>query len=175
MKHARVTPGPSFATKLVAFALVSLVWIVFDRVTKLWADAHEPGDVLVEDIAGLFEFKLVHNTGAAWGMFSDATQILGIFSIVVCVIILILFFTYIRTSGTMAQSIFLAFVFAGGIGNAIDRIQYSYVVDFINAKFIEFPVFNVADIGVTCGIVLFLIAFLIHDARSSRSRVAEEA
>ena len=54
----------------------------------------------------------------------------------------------------------LALVFAGGLGNAIDRFEYGYVVDMISTIFIDFPVFNVADIGVTCGIVLFVISII---------------
>ena len=50
---------------------------------------------------------------------------------------------------------------AGGIGNAIDRFAQSYVVDFIEFSFIDFPVFNVADIGVTCGFVLLFIGLIL--------------
>ena len=53
-----------------------------------------------------------------------------------------------------------ALVVAGGLGNAFDRFMLGYVVDFINLTFIDFPVFNIADIGVTCGFVLAAIAFL---------------
>ena len=175
MKHARIPQGPPFIVKFAVFAAVACAWILLDRLTKLWADTVEPGSVLVDDIFGLFELRLVHNTGAAWGIFSDATQLLGIFSIVVCVAILVILFTYLRKRGSMAETVFLALVFAGGLGNAIDRIQYSYVVDFINAKFIDFPVFNVADIGVTCGIVAFLIAFFVNDARRSRYMIRKES
>ena len=168
MKHAKPTQGAPFGAKLALFAGVSLAWLVLDRITKIWADSAEPGTVLVEDIGGLFEFVLVHNTGAAWGMFSNSTFALGIFSLVVCVVILVVLFTYVRKEGNLIQVFFLALVFAGGLGNAIDRMAYSYVIDFINAKFISFPVFNIADIGVTCGIVLFMLATFIHDSRRSR-------
>ena len=50
---------------------------------------------------------------------------------------------------------------AGGIGNALDRFTLGYVVDFIETTFIDFPVFNVADIGVTCGFVLFVLGLLL--------------
>ncbi len=168
MKHAKPAQGAPFGVKLALFMGVSLVWLVLDRITKIWADGAEPGTVLVEDIGGLFEFVLVHNTGAAWGMFSNSTFALGIFSLVVCAVILVVLCTYIRKEGNLLQVFFLACVFAGGLGNAIDRMAYSYVIDFINAKFISFPVFNVADIGVTCGIVLFMLATFIHDSQRSR-------
>ena len=168
MKHAKPPQGAPFGVKLALFVGVSFVWLAIDRVSKIWADSVQPGTVLVEDIGGLFEFVLVHNTGAAWGMFSNSTFALGIFSLVVCALILIVLFTYLRKNGNLVQVFFLALVFAGGLGNAIDRMTHSYVIDFINAKFISFPVFNVADIGVTCGIVLFMLATFIHDSRQNR-------
>ena len=54
----------------------------------------------------------------------------------------------------------LGLLVAGGIGNFIDRLVYGYVVDFITPTFINFPTFNIADIGVTCGIVLAAIGYL---------------
>lgn len=149
------------------FACVVIVWTAIDRLTKLWANGNEPGTVLVDDVAGLFDFRLVHNTGAAWGIFSDSTFALGIFSIVVCLVILALFFTFVRKEGTILQAFSLALVFAGGVGNAVDRLAYSYVVDFINAKFMSFPVFNVADIGVTCGLVLFVLSVFFQGRSAS--------
>ncbi len=168
MKHAKPAQGAPFGAKLALFVGVSFVWLVIDRLSKIWANSVQPGTVLVEDIGGLFEFILVHNTGAAWGMFSNSTFALGVFSLVVCALILVVLFTYLRKEGSLVQVFFLALVFAGGLGNAIDRMAYSYVIDFINAKFISFPVFNVADIGVTCGIVLFMLATFIHDSRRNR-------
>ena len=50
---------------------------------------------------------------------------------------------------------------SGGLGNAIDRFSQLYVVDFIDFTFIDFPIFNVADIGVTCGFVLLVIGYLL--------------
>ena len=57
----------------------------------------------------------------------------------------------------------ISLVVAGGIGNAIDRFTLGFVVDFIEPTFIDFPIFNVADIGVTCGIILFIVSLLIHE------------
>lgn len=170
MKHARVSQGLPFAKKLAVFFAVSFVWFAIDRVTKLWANTVEPGSVLVENIAQLFDFRLVHNTGAAWGIFAGSTTLLGLFSIAVCVVILVFVFTYFRTQGSTAQMVFLALVFAGGLGNAVDRLLYDYVVDFIQTRFIDFPVFNVADIGVTIGIVLLMLSIFIHDWRKPQSR-----
>ena len=63
-------------------------------------------------------------------------------------------------------------VVAGGIGNAIDRFLMGYVVDFICADFIDFPIFNVADIGVTCGFVLLFIGLMFFDEDAEAARDA---
>lgn len=63
----------------------------------------------------------------------------------------------------------LSLVVAGGIGNAIDRFTLGYVVDFIEPVFIDFPVFNVADIGVTCGVALFIASLIIEMLKASHA------
>ena len=52
-------------------------------------------------------------------------------------------------------------VVAGGIGNAVDRFANGFVTDFIEFSFIDFPVFNIADIGVTCGFALLIIGIIV--------------
>lgn len=149
------------STKAAAtvFASVAVFWWLFDRIAKTIADAHAPGQVFANNVLGLFEFRLVHNTGAAWGVFSDSTVALGVFSCVVCAAIVAYLFAYRHGRAHVLEVVGLSLVFAGGLGNAFDRLTIGYVVDFINATFVSFPVFNIADIGVTCGIVLFLAGF----------------
>ena len=57
----------------------------------------------------------------------------------------------------------LTLLFAGALGNAIDRIFRGYVIDFIETAFIDFPVFNVADIAITCGAVIMAIYIIFFD------------
>ena len=59
---------------------------------------------------------------------------------------------------------------AGGLGNAYDRFFTGYVVDFINVTFMDFPVFNVADIGVTCGIVAFFVFVIFFDFKEDAAK-----
>lgn len=64
----------------------------------------------------------------------------------------------------------LGLVIGGGIGNAIDRFVLGYVVDFIDLSFMDFPVFNIADIGVTCGLALFLIGWIVRERHHEEVR-----
>ena len=121
----------------------------------------QPGTSLGLVLGGLVDVRLVHNTGAAWGMFAGNTALLGVFSLVV-VCALVGYFAYDRENVNLLQTIGIALVGAGGIGNAIDRFIQGYVTDFIAVTFIDFPVFNVADIGVTCGVVLLFLGFALQ-------------
>lgn len=142
------------------FAAVVLAWLVLDQLSKAFFNGFELGSVIAGPFAGIFELRLVHNIGAAWGIFGGATTALGAFSLLVCALLLLYLFVLEPASPRLA-TFGLALVFAGGVGNAIDRFALGYVVDFIEPVFIDFPVFNVADIGVTCGFAVFFISLLL--------------
>ena len=154
-------PAPSVrsqALRLGAMGALALCWIVLDQAVKSCMNAHAAGSVLSDSIAGLFRLHLVHNTGGAWSMFSGATVALGVFSIVMCAA-LAAFAVYERARISWPELIGLGLVIGGGIGNAIDRFA-----------FMDFPVFNIADIGVTCGLALFLIGWIVRESQHKEVR-----
>ena len=142
------------------FVAVAAVWLAVDLLTKAYFDGFAPGEVVAGPFLGLFRFKLVHNTGMAWGMFSDSTLFLGAMSLVVCAVLCVYLFAF-SPRAPLVQVLGAALVVAGGVGNAIDRFAQGYVVDFIDLAFMDFPVFNVADIG-----VLFLAGMLLEWRRA---------
>lgn len=151
------------------FAAIVAVWLAFDVATKAWiAGGWEQGDVITGPILGLVRFHLVHNTGMAWGMFGDSTFALGVMSLVVCAVMTAYLFLFAPRSNVL-ETVGIALVVAGGLGNALDRFTLGYVVDFIEPVFIDFPVFNVADIGVTCGFVIFLVGMVLAWRREERA------
>ena len=145
--------------KFSLFFIVALAWFALDVASKTYANSSDRDDVFAGPFGGLFQFKLTYNTGAAWSMFSGSTLLLGLIAVVVLIVLLFLMAIFSRHV-TWIEAFSLGLVFAGGIGNALDRFTLGYVVDFIQTLFISFPTFNVADIGITCGVVLFLISFL---------------
>lgn len=143
----------------ILFFAGGLVWVILDQLTKKLANGAEPGQVIWSGVPGVFDFQLVHNTGAAWGAFAGNPAALGGFSLIVCLLLLVI--AHIRRDKASAlEMISLALIFAGGLGNAIDRFLCGYVIDFIDFYCIGYPVFNVADIGVVCGFILLVIALL---------------
>ena len=145
----------------VLFIVVTVVWLALDIITKrlIIAGRYAVGSVFAGPFLGIIDFRLVHNTGAAWGIFGDSTMALAIFAIIICILITIFAFTLFKRDPAILH-VGLALVLAGGIGNTIDRLSYGYVIDFIETTFIDFPVFNIADIGVTCGFAIVLITLL---------------
>ena len=158
--------GPRFDHRrrnAVIFAAVVIVCLILDQATKLYFNGFALGEVIAGPFLGVFDFRLVHNFGAAWGIFSNATFALGVVSLVVCALLVVYLFVLAPDSSRLG-TVGIALVFAGGIGNAIDRFTLGYVVDFIEPVFIDFPVFNIADIGVTCGFVIFFISLALEFA-----------
>lgn len=153
-------------------AVLVVVWIIIDQATKASFDTFDPDTVIAGPFLGIFDITLVHNTGAAWGIFNGNPVILGAFSLLVCALAII-YVALVKPPSSIPSVVGLSLIVAGGIGNAIDRFSNHYVVDFIRPVFIDFPVFNVADIGVTVGVVLF-IASLIFDSRGKKPEVPDE-
>lgn len=134
-----------------------LVWI--DQYTKTLAISGLSGKSDKILIDGVLQLHYLENTGAAFSMLSGKTEIFLyttplIFGIIFAAYLLI---PYRLKFKPLSYSLIL--IMAGAIGNHIDRVQKSYVVDFIYFSLINFPVFNVADIYVTIGV--FVAAFLI--------------
>ena len=113
----------------------------------------------------IINFIYVKNTGAAWGIFGGRP----IFLIILTSIILALFITFyvlrVKKAGEKS-SILLAvgagLIVGGAVGNLIDRIFLGYVRDFINFMFMNFPVFNFADVALTFGVIIIAIYFLFY-------------
>lgn len=145
-----------FAIQIAAAAVLVFV----DQVFKKLAAEHLMGKediVLIRNFIGL---SYAENTGAAFSAFSDSTMLL---SVVTLIIILggVIFLFLGKIEGKL-MNICAVMILAGGIGNLIDRFAQGYVIDYIKTLFIDFPVFNFADILVVVG-VFVVCGYLIYD------------
>ena len=146
-------------TRIIKAAVLFTVLAAFDLFTKSIAVSALEGGKRVPIIPGALEFYYIQNRGAAFGIFQNGTLILGIIS---AVALAVLIFVYLRIPDGkkyLPLRLVLIFISAGAAGNLYDRITLHYVRDFIYFSLIDFPVFNVADIYVTCSV--FILAFLI--------------
>lgn len=145
-------------------AVISLLSIAVltaaDQSIKYFAEAKlvESGEITV--INRILSWDYVQNTGAAFGSFSEKTNLLSIITALIIIAgIAAIIFKKIKGKYLLTVSVM---IIAGGLGNLIDRIVKGYVVDFIKVLFIDFPVFNFADILVTCG-AFMLLGYLVWD------------
>ena len=131
-----------------------------------------------EIIHGFISFIYVHNSGAAWGIFSGRPIFLIIISIIVIALFIAFYVLRLRKFKdkiSLWLSVSLGFIAGGCFGNLIDRIAFGYVRDFINFDFMNFPVFNVADICLTVGIILLFIYFIFFYSTEEKLLKTESA
>ena len=157
------------------FAALGAVWVVIvDRYVKLLVMQNlDPGGTAAL-LPGLLRLERVHNDGAAWSSFSGARWLLvGVTALGLGA--LFWFVTRMVRHPLGVWSIWL--IIGGGAGNLIDRVQLGYVVDMFATEFINFPVFNVADIFVTCGAfagaVYYLKYYEKYDAKKAEKEQAD--
>lgn len=146
---------------LQVITLVSILLLVaLDQIIKLLVLNYLEPIGSVPLIDGFIRLNYAENTGAAFGSFSGYTELLSAFTFVAIVIgTLALMFKKIKFG---VEYVCVALIIAGGLGNLIDRVFRGFVVDYIEPLFIDFAIFNFADILVTCSAVV-LIAWLIYD------------
>ncbi len=145
------------------FGLVGLIVIALDQLTKALALKFMDTGVTYTCIPYVLDLKLVHNPGAAWGLGSGKRLGLILFA----VLVLLLAIRFVLKEDKLPRSLIVCVsaVSCGGLSNAIDRIVYGEVTDFFSFAFIDFPVFNVADIAISLGCIAGFIIFLIWDKR----------
>lgn len=142
-----------------------ILLIALDLLTKSQARQALAGGP-VELIPGVFELRYLENHGAAFGIMQNK-RIFFILITLVFLALAVFYFLKLPTDRRYRPMwIITTFVAAGAIGNFIDRMMLSYVRDFLYFKLIDFPIFNVADIYVTCGAIAFFIftVFYYKDA-----------
>ena len=110
----------------------------------------------VEAIPQVFSLTYVQNNGAAFSSFRGM-QWLFLLVFVVFTVGVVWEFIKKKMPFTTFERWCIAAIYAGGLGNMIDRLRLSYVVDMIKTEFMNFPVFNVADCFITCGCILLLV------------------
>ena len=146
--------------KFLKAGLGWLALILLDQGIKLWAIGTLRDKEPIVLIKGVLEFRYLENRGAAFGIFQNRQWF---FILITLIVLAGLFFL----SGRIPQDrkylplqICFYLIGAGAVGNLIDRVFRSYVVDFIYFKMIDFPIFNVADIYVTVSAILLILLLL---------------
>ena len=157
---------------LQVMTLISIAFLVaLDQIIKLLVIEYlEPiGSLPLLD--GFIQLNYAENTGAAFGSFSSYTIILTVFTFVAVIAGIVLLLTQKIRFGV--AYVCGAVIIAGGIGNLIDRVFRGFVIDYIEPLFIDFAIFNFADILVTCGaavLIFWLIFDMIRESRKGKTK-----
>ena len=134
-----------FVVQLVSAAILALA----DQLAKRAAVLHLKGNEDIVLVKNFLALSYHENTGAAFSSFSNNTQMLTVFTVILLVAGIVYLFLG-KLEGKILN-IAATLVLAGGTGNLIDRFSRGYVVDYIETLFIDFPVFNFADMLVVVG------------------------
>ena len=132
--------------------------VAADQITKYLTVANIALYQDVEFIPGFLGFTYVQNTGAAFSILSQHTWLLTVVSAVVAVVLIVMLCKGVVRHPFGKTT--LSLIIAGAIGNLIDRAVFGFVTDMFRTLFMEFAVFNVADICVVVGGIAFCIYFL---------------
>lgn len=146
-------PSRVNTVNVAGFCGVALVGVVLDQATKAWArTALAGGRVTV--VPDVLDLVLVKNTGAAFSIGSGSTWVFALLAVGIVAACA----AWVLRERTLPAPLACALgaVAGGGVGNLIDRVVAGEVTDFFATTFMDFPVFNVADIFVTCGVVLVM-------------------
>lgn len=162
---------------MILWTIIIAFVILLDQVTKLIAASALKVGECVTAIPNFFNFHHIKNTGAAFGMFSESRWIFLAISLVAMIALPIFLYKFRKAPFLFGFS--MSLIIGGNIGNMIDRLfaPNGGVTDFIEFAFIDFPIFNVADIAVCIGaaLVFIYLAFLDKVVFPPENKKAESA
>lgn len=187
---------PRTRQAILLCALATFGLLIADLGTKQWAESAlsqepfvEPGPICQPDeqgritmqrvrtepvvvVDGYLEFRYAENCGAAFGLMRTAPLVARkvVFGIAALLASVALFVMFVRGRGGTLFAVSVPLIVSGALGNLVDRLRYGYVVDFIRFHWQEgweYPTFNIADVGITVGVIL-LVLDGFRDAREAK-------
>ena len=159
MRHGKLREAFMAYILMAVFAALILI---ADQLTKFLTVAKIPLYGKVDFLPGIVSLTYVQNDGAAFSMLEGQQWLFAVVFAVFAAFI-IWEFSKKRLPFTTFERFCIVAVFAGGLGNMIDRLRLGYVVDMIATDFMNFPVFNVADIFITCGCILLMLHLIFFN------------
>ena len=165
------TKALSRGRRIALFCAIAAAGVIADQLSKAcMRSALAAGRTTL--LPGIMDLVLVENTGAAFSLGEGAG---ALFCVVALVVVAAALLFVVKTDDIPASLVItLACVAGGGIGNLIDRVVFGSVTDFFCTTFIDYPVFNVADILITCGVIASLAIYMHWDHAREIADAAEQ-
>lgn len=149
-----------------------LAGVLVDWALKQWVLASLLPAASWVVIPGVLNITRTHNTGAAFSLFQEHPSLLLVSAMVTLTVMTVYIVKNPRLSGR--ETLGFACVFAGALGNMLDRVVYGSVTDFINLVLIHFPVFNFADMLICTGVSLLLLQYAFSSESKPKTDAAPE-
>ena len=141
------------------YILISILIILSDQLTKNIINISN--NSLINNDLIFFSVDYVKNYGAAFNILSGSRIFLSTVSIIITLVLI--YFILNKKNLSNIDLLSYSFILGGTIGNGIDRVTKGYVIDFINLNFINFPVFNIADISINIGLIFFIYGLIKYN------------
>lgn len=151
---------------MIVYLIFIAIFVALDQVVKLWTVstfALFEGGPLIPGLVNLF---YIQNDGAAWGMLAGKMWLF--YAITVLALGGLFYMLYQERKGSPLAKWAYSLMIAGALGNFIDRLHQGYVVDMFRLEFIDFPIFNVADICLTIGVALLFLYILFFEGKGKK-------
>ena len=163
----------SLGIRLAIFCWAGAIAFSLDQLTKRWVLSNIPAGSRRPFIPGVLDLFHVQNDGAAFSIGSGRPLF---FAALTAVVVLGMLYAVMREKNLPYPLIaILGLVAGGGIGNGLERVAHGSVTDFLATTFMNFAIFNVADIFVTCGIIAACIYWFVWDSKRRSSENDGEA
>lgn len=157
--------------KAIAFTAISALVIVIDQLTKLYIDRVMDLHTSITVIENFFNITYMRNRGAAFSFLANFDYRIPFFiAVSVVAILVILSVVYRLRPDQKFAAVSLALIFAGALGNLIDRVRLGEVIDFLDVHWYEhhWPAFNVADSAICVGVFLLAIDMFLEEKRQKK-------
>lgn len=137
--------------------VIAILVIIADQLFKHWIVMHISLGMSISLIPHVLSLTNIRNNGAAWSILSGQTIFFYVITVIAIILLSYLYIKSLRNKRAFLYRLGLALVLAGALGNFIDRLRFKYVVDMFQLDFINFPIFNIADMALTIGVILIII------------------
>lgn len=141
----------------VLLLFITIILLIFDQLIKFQTRVNIKLGQEIKIIPKILSFTYLQNTGAAWS-FMEGNSIF--FLLVAIFAILVFIYLLYKCRNEYFISLGIALMLTGTVGNLIDRIKLGFVTDMIKIDFINFPIFNIADMCLTFGVIILLFSLL---------------
>lgn len=151
---------------MIGIYISIILLLILDQIVKYWTVANlalHTGQPLIPNVVSLF---YIRNTGAAWGILSGNMLFFFIVTVAICIGLVVWAH---RQKRRPMEYLAYVLIFSGAVGNFIDRLRLGYVIDMFKFEFIDFPIFNVADICLTLGVAIMILDTVVSEMRGNNN------